>query len=158
MTVRYFAAAAVLLVASTRLFCPAGIGQQAPRAPAIRPDVLAQVEKELARLDVQADAEQTQVTPSPSRAVAFYMLAGLAASTSPVRDVPKDDQGVFGIDSADGKTNGKLFAVTKEVRIAFVDKRLRDPSGWYVLRFATLYRHKQGSWVKQGWGHVIPVD
>jgi hypothetical protein len=65
------------------------------------------------------------------------------------------EQTVFGIDSADDRSSGRLLQVADDARIAVVDKRLRDKSGWYTLRFASLFRHRDGAWAKQGWGSTI---
>src|SRR5436190_23783444 len=56
----------------------------------VRPDVLALVEKDLARLAKQAKAEPGPDYPRPSSEVAFLLLTGLAARGAEVKQAAEE--------------------------------------------------------------------
>jgi len=119
-------------------------------------DLLAQIEKELARLNAQAEKEPGPEWPRPSARVAYLLLAGLAAQGS-LLDLPDRDRLSFGV-ATHGGVQGRIFEVTPDARVALVDRWIQDKSGSYVQRGAELFVRRAGKWVSTGKGTAIGKD
>jgi hypothetical protein len=117
----------------------------------IRSDLLAQVEKELARLNTQAEQESGPEWPRPSTRVAYLLLTGLAVQGSLMERLPKSEQEFLGIEKG-SSAQARLFEVTPDARVALIDRWVNDKAGSYLLRHATFYVRKEAKWMSKGHG------
>ncbi len=133
-----------------------GYGGEPPRVAktSVGPDLVAQVEQELARLKAQAEKEPGPDWPRPSTRVAYLLLAGLAADGSPLSSLTEAEQLFFGVEKHGGG-RGILLEVTPDVRVALVDRWIQDKSGTFLERGADLFVREGGNWIRKGSGTAI---
>lgn len=137
-----------------------GAGKGAGLERKLRPidaEVLAAIELELARLDENARREDGPSQPPPSRQVAHYLLAGLAARGVVLDGLSEPEQRPFNVERRGG-SNAELVAVFSDVRVALVDHWIQDKSGDYLLRTAELFVQRDGKWMKKGNGGAIAIS
>lgn len=117
-------------------------------------DLLASLERELARLEENAKSETGPKQPPPSRQVAYYLLAGLAERGVSLTELSESEKRLFDVERQSGRRN-KLMSVFTDVRVALIDYWIQDKSGTYVQRTAVLYVFQDGKWAKKGLNGVI---
>ena len=106
------------------------------------------------RLSSEAKQEGGPEQPRLSTQTAYLLLAGLATQGAPMEGLTEAEQLSFGVEKRGGR-QGKVFAVTDEVRVALVDFWIQDKSGTYVERRATLFVHQGSGWTSRGEGMAI---
>ncbi|MEA3208425.1 MAG: hypothetical protein QOE70_1482 [Chthoniobacter sp.] len=123
----------------------------------IIPEVLAQLEKEVTRLDEQAESEPGPNFPRPSAQVAYHLLAGFAARGLVVNGLPEADAIFFQVDQRGGTTS-RLLSIAPGARIAMISTWMQDKAGSYDLKTAILYLLRDGKWLPKGKGSIATVD
>jgi hypothetical protein len=121
------------------------------KKPTVRGDVLAAVEKELARLAQQAEKESGPAHPRPSSEVAFLLLTGLAARGSQVKQPMAEQFRQLGL-TPSRRESVQLFTVAEDAWIVIRAVAIQDKSGYWASKSATLYRRQGEKWVERGSG------
>jgi hypothetical protein len=118
---------------------------------AVRADVLAAVEAELARLSKRAEAEAGPTHPRPSTEVAYLLLAGLAAQGAEVKAPGGEEARQLGL-TPGGPERVRVFAVAADARVVIRSVRVQDKAGTWTSKRATLFRRQGDKWVERGSG------
>lgn len=137
-----------------------GVTRVAEPATTMRPvdrNLLAVIEKELARLHEDAKDETGPIFPRPSNQVAYYLLAGLAKQGILLEDLPESEQRVFDVQRR-AAVRAKLISVFADVRVALIDYAVQDKAGSYLRRTAVLYVQQDGEWLKKGSGETAAAE
>jgi hypothetical protein len=151
---RLFIVAAIFAAARWSAAAPA----DRPTAGPVEPEAVQIVER---RLDQLADDEAQETGPEYPRyasQAAYHLLAGLVVGRPQVTNLADDDRLKFGL-STDRRSNGVLFEINREARIASTESRMQDKSGSYVIRRHVLYVLRSGRWIGAGGGAIAgPVE
>jgi hypothetical protein len=126
---------------------------QQPSAAPLHTDVLAQLEKELKRLDEQAEGEPGPEEPTPSRVISYYLLAGVAGPGKEVKGLTKTELAAFGIKP--GTWKGKVVELDKGSRLALWEAAMCVKTESIVIHCAAYFVHRKGKWEKVGYGWVV---
>jgi hypothetical protein len=149
----------VLAVLSVPFCFPAAVADDPsvwPRSE-MRGGLLPAVEKELQRLEKQAEQEPGPRWPRPSREAAFLLLAGLAVHSEPIPQPSEEDRRHFDLDQPRGG-RAQLFACGDEFRLVRMESRIQDKAGTYRVLVWKLYRLQGQKWVERGQGETTLAD
>jgi hypothetical protein len=116
-------------------------------------DVLVGIEKQLAQLHKNAEAETGPELSGPSSLAAYRLIADFAKQGEPIEQLSEAERRVFDVQPR-GSVRAKVVAVFADVRVALIDYAIRDKAG--LLRIsAIIYVQQDGKWLKKGEGAFL---
>jgi hypothetical protein len=117
----------------------------------VDPDVLAGIEKQLARLHKNAEAETGPELSGPSSLAAYKLIADFAKQGEPIEQLSEAERRVFDVQPPGG-VRAKVVAVFADVRVALIDYAIQDKAGSYLRTSAIIYVQRDGKRLKKGEG------
>lgn len=118
------------------------------------PEVLAGIEKQLARMHKNAEAETGPDLSGPSSLAAYNLIAHFAKQGEPIEQLSEPERRVFDI-HARGGVRAKVVSVFADVRVVLINYTIQDKAGSYLRTTAVIYVQRDGKWLRRGESAIV---